>query len=122
MKLLLAEDEPAMAEAVKDVLEYHRYQVDAVYNGVDALDYIHAGSYDGIILDIMMPGMSGLEVLTRIRKEGCRTPVLLLTAKTQIGGAPGENKGNTPAQGGISAGPQRIRRPCPGQRKFGAVL
>lgn len=84
MKLLLAEDEPAMAEAVKDVLEYHRYQVDAVYNGVDALDYIHAGSYDGIILDIMMPGMSGLEVLTRIRKEGCRTPVLLLTAKTQI--------------------------------------
>ena len=84
MKLLLAEDEPAMSEAVKDILEYHRYQVDAVYDGKEALDYIHAGSYDGIIMDIMMPRMTGLEVLGQIRKEGCRTPVLLLTAKSQI--------------------------------------
>ena len=84
MKLLLAEDEPAMAEAVTDILEYHRYQVDAVYDGKEALDYIHAGDYDGIIMDIMMPGMTGLQVLTQIRKEGYRTPVLLLTAKSQI--------------------------------------
>ena len=84
MKLLLAEDEPAMSEAVTDILEYHRYQVDAVYDGLEALDYIHAGEYDGIILDIMMPGKSGLEVLQQIRKEGYRTPVLLLTAKTEI--------------------------------------
>ena len=84
MKLLLAEDEPAMSEAVTDVLEYHRYQVDAVFDGLEALDYIRAGSYDGIILDVMMPGKSGLEVLKQIRKEGCRTPVLLLTAKSQI--------------------------------------
>lgn len=84
MKLLLAEDEPAMSEAVTDILEYHRYQVDAVYDGAEALDYIRAGSYDGIILDIMMPGLSGLEVLRRIREEGCRTPVLLLTAKSEI--------------------------------------
>ena len=84
MKLLLAEDEPAMSEAVKDILEYHRYQVDAVYDGKEALDYIHAGNYDGIIMDIMMPRMTGLEVLGQIRKEGCRTPVLLLTAKSQI--------------------------------------
>ena len=84
MKLLLAEDEPAMSEAVKDILEYHRYQVDAVYDGKEALDYIHSGDYDGIIMDIMMPGMTGLEVLTQIRKEGYRTPVLLLTAKSQI--------------------------------------
>ncbi len=84
MKLLLAEDEPAMSEAVTDILEYHRYQVDAVYDGAEALDYIRAGSYDGIILDIMMPGLSGLEVLCRIREEGCRTPVLLLTAKSEI--------------------------------------
>ena len=46
MKLLLAEDEPAMSEAVTDILEYHRYQVDAVYDGIEALDYIHAGGYD----------------------------------------------------------------------------
>ena len=84
MKLLLAEDEPAMAEAVTDILEYHRYQVDAVYDGKEALDYINAGDYDGIIMDIMMPGMTGLQVLTQIRKEGYRTPVLLLTAKSQI--------------------------------------
>ena len=84
MKLLLAEDEPAMAEAVTDILEYHRYQVDAVYDGIEALDYIHAGNYDGLILDIMMPGMSGLEVLKKIRQEGVRTPVLLLTARSEI--------------------------------------
>ena len=84
MKLLLAEDEPAMSEAVKDILEYHRYQVDAVFDGKEALDYIHAGNYDGIIMDIMMPRMTGLEVLGQIRKEGYRTPVLLLTAKSQI--------------------------------------
>lgn len=84
MKLLLAEDEPAMSEAVKDILEYHRYQVDAVYDGIEALDYIHSENYDGIIMDIMMPGKNGLEVLSQIRKEGCRTPVLLLTAKSEI--------------------------------------
>ena len=84
MRLLLAEDEEAMSEAIVDILEYHRYQVDAVYDGGEALDYIHAGQYDGIILDIMMPVRSGLEVLRQIRSEGCRTPVLLLTAKSEI--------------------------------------
>ena len=84
MRLLLAEDEEALSEAVVDVLKYHRYQVDAVYDGGEALDYIHSGDYDGIILDIMMPVKSGLEVLRQIRSEGCRTPVLLLTAKSQI--------------------------------------
>ena len=84
MRLLLAEDEPAMSEAVVDILTYHRYQVDPVFDGQEALDYIHAGQYDGIILDIMMPRMSGLEVLTRIRREGNSTPVLLLTAKAEV--------------------------------------
>ena len=84
MRLLLAEDEPAMSEAVVDILEYHRYQVDPVYDGQEALDYIHGAQYDGIILDIMMPKKSGLEVLTQIRREGNRTPVLLLTAKAEI--------------------------------------
>lgn len=84
MRLLLAEDEAAMSEALVDILEYHRYQVDAVYDGLEALDYIHAGHYDGIILDIMMPGKSGLEVLQQIRREGNGTPVLLLTAKAEV--------------------------------------
>lgn len=84
MKLLFAEDEVSMSEAVVDILTYHKYMVDAVYDGKAALDYARASQYDGIILDIMMPGMSGLEVLTQLRKDGCRTPVLLLTAKAEV--------------------------------------
>ena len=84
MKLLYAEDEKAMSEAVTDILTYSKYSVDAVYNGRDALDYAHAEEYDGIILDVMMPKMSGLAVLRQLRAEGCRTPVLLLTAKAEV--------------------------------------
>lgn len=84
MKLLYAEDEPALSEAVVDYLTYHKYIVDAVYNGEDAYDYAIFGGYDGIILDIMMPKRDGLEVLSALRQNGCRTPVLLLTAKTQV--------------------------------------
>ena len=84
MKLLLAEDEISMSEAVVDILTYHNYQVDAVYNGKDALDYARMEQYDGIILDIMMPKMNGFEVLKILRKEGCKTPVLFLTAKSEI--------------------------------------
>lgn len=84
MKLLYAEDETAMAEAVVDILTYHNYMVDAVGDGADALDYARADRYDGIILDIMMPKLSGLEVLRRLRAAGCRTPVLLLTARGEV--------------------------------------
>ena len=84
MKLLYAEDERSLSEAVVDVLEYHKYTVDAVYDGQDALDYAQTEAYDGIILDIMMPRLSGLEVLSRLRRAGSRTPILLLTAKTEI--------------------------------------
>ena len=84
MKLLYAEDEPALSEAVVDYLTYHKYIVDTVYDGADAYDYAMSGEYDGIILDIMMPKRDGLEVLSALRRNGCRTPVLLLTAKTQV--------------------------------------
>lgn len=84
MKLLYAEDEQAMSEAVVDILTYHNYIVDAVYDGAEALDYARTEHYDGIILDIMMPNMSGLEVLQILRAEGDRTPVLLLTAKAEV--------------------------------------
>ena len=84
MKLLYAEDEAAMAEAVVDILTYHNYIVDAVSDGAEALAYAQAESYDGIILDIMMPKRSGLEVLQRLRAEGCRTPILLLTARAEV--------------------------------------
>jgi DNA-binding response OmpR family regulator len=84
MKLLYAEDEAAMSEAVADILTYHKYSVDVVADGADALDYARSGQYDGIILDVMMPKLSGLEVLRRLREEGCRTPVLLLTARAEV--------------------------------------
>lgn len=84
MKLLYAEDEAALSEAVADILTYHNYIVDTVYNGEDAYDYAVSGDYDGIILDIMMPKRDGIEVLSALRKNGCRIPMLLLTAKTQV--------------------------------------
>lgn len=84
MKILYAEDERAMSDAVAEILRHKNYLVDAVYDGEEALDYIMAEKYDGIILDVMMPKMSGIEVLSRIRKKGIGTPVLMLTAKSEI--------------------------------------
>ncbi len=84
MYLLLADDEPAMAEAIEAFLEYHQYTVDWVDNGVDAYEQAVRTAYDGLILDIMMPGMDGLEVLSRLRREGKTMPVLLLTARGEL--------------------------------------
>ena len=84
MRLLYAEDEAAMSEAVADILTFHKYSVDVVDNGQDALDYAKTEEYDGIILDIMMPRMDGLTVLRKLRSEGNHTPVLLLTAKAEV--------------------------------------
>ena len=84
MRLLLAEDEEDLSNALVTVLKHNNYSVDAVYNGVDALDYLRTENYDGAILDIMMPKMDGIAVLKNIRKEGISTPVLLLTAKAEI--------------------------------------
>lgn len=84
MRLLLAEDEKEMAHALEAVFTHSHYSVDVVYNGIDAADWAESGNYDGIILDIMMPGKSGLEVLSELRKKGNNVPVLLLTAKGEI--------------------------------------
>ena len=84
MRLLLAEDEKALAKALKAILERSNYSVDAVYDGEAALEYMAAGNYDEIILDIMMPKKDGLTVLKEIRKKGSKIPVLLLTAKGEV--------------------------------------
>ena len=84
MRLLLAEDEKALAKALKAILERSNYSVDAVYDGEAALEYRAAGNYDEIILDIMMPKKDGLTVLKEIRKKGSKIPVLLLTAKGEV--------------------------------------
>lgn len=84
MKLLLAEDEKEMSNAVAAVLKHNNYLVDTVYNGLDAYNYAAAGEYDGIIMDIMMPEADGITVLKRLREKGIQTPVLLLTARSQV--------------------------------------
>lgn len=84
MRLLLADDETELVNALVAILKHSNYTVDAVYNGTDALDYALTGDYDGIILDIMMPGMDGMEVLKKLREKGLSTPVLFLTAKTEV--------------------------------------
>lgn len=84
MKILIAEDEVSTAKALKLILEKNKFSVDIVHTGTDAWSYIQAGSYEVIVLDIMMPGMSGLEVLSKIRSNNISTPVMMLTAKGEI--------------------------------------
>lgn len=84
MRLLLAEDEEDLSKALVAVLKYNNYSVDAVYDGEEALSYIEAGNYDGVILDIMMPKLDGISVLKKVRANGNSIPILLLTAKAEI--------------------------------------
>jgi DNA-binding response OmpR family regulator len=84
MRILLAEDEKEMSNALVAILKHNNYSVDAVYDGADALDYGLSENYDVIILDIMMPKMNGIEVLEKLRTNGIHTPILMLTAKSQI--------------------------------------
>ena len=84
MRLLLAEDEKALSDALVALLKHANYTVDAVYDGEAALDYLDTGVYDGAVLDIMMPKKDGIEVLKTARARGCTVPILLLTAKSEI--------------------------------------
>ena len=84
MRILIAEDEVTIARALKVMLEKNKYAVDMVHNGNDALDYIQATTYDALVLDIMMPGKDGIEVLKAARAGGNTTPALFLTAKAEV--------------------------------------
>ena len=84
MKLLVVEDEMQLADALSEILKRNMYSVDTVYNGTDGLDNALTGVYNCIILDIMLPGMSGIDVLRNLRKEKVNTPVLLLTARSEV--------------------------------------
>ena len=84
MRLLYAEDEKSLARAVSTILMKNNYSVDVVCDGESALDYLATGNYDGVILDVMMPKRDGFEVLREMRARGDSTPVLLLTAKSEI--------------------------------------
>ena len=83
MRLLIAEDERDLAEALSVFFEKNQFTVDTVYNGFDAYEYAVTGDYDAIVLDVMMPKLNGVEVLERLRAEGVRTPVMMLTAKAE---------------------------------------
>ena len=81
MRLLIAEDELDLAEALTVFFQKNHFSVDAVNDGADAYEYASSGEYDAIILDVMMPKMDGIDVLRRLRAEGIKTPVMMLTAK-----------------------------------------
>ena len=83
MRLLIAEDELDLAEALTVFFEKNQFAVDAVNDGRSAYEYASSGEYDAIILDVMMPEMNGVEVLQKLRQEGIKTPVMMLTAKAQ---------------------------------------
>lgn len=84
MKLLIAEDDPKLLKSLIHILETNKFSVDGVNNGDDALSYGLTGEYDGLILDIMMPGMDGLKVLQSLRASNITTPALFLTARTEV--------------------------------------
>lgn len=84
MRILLVEDEHKISAAVKKGLEQEAFSVDVAYTGNDALDFALTESYDLILLDLMLPGMSGIDVCAKLRKENIQTPILMLTAKSEL--------------------------------------
>ena len=84
MKVLLCEDERELSNAISVILKHHNYTVDTVYNGQDAYDYGLSDQYDVILLDLMMPKKNGLDVLKELRNQGIKTPVLILSAKSEV--------------------------------------
>lgn len=84
MKVLIADDEKELTNALSAILKHNNYSVDCVYNGEDALYYIENGTYDALILDVMMPKVDGYKVLETLRKAGNTTPIMMLTAKSDI--------------------------------------
>ena len=84
MRLLIAEDDNDIRRALAALLQKNNYTVEEAENGLDAYTFASRGQYDGIILDIMMPGIDGLEVLGKLRAEKNNVPILLLTAKSEV--------------------------------------
>lgn len=84
VRLLVVEDEMHLQTLIRKRLVKAGYSVDACGDGVEAMDYLDAAEYDGVILDIMLPGISGTEILKKLRKKGNHVPVLFLTARDSI--------------------------------------
>ena len=84
MRILVVEDEVLLADSLKMLLETKGFDVETVYDGEDGADYALSGIYDLLILDVMMPGLNGFEVARTVRAKRCTTPILMLTAKSDI--------------------------------------
>ena len=84
MRILLVEDEKRMAQALCEILRLEKYEVDHYANGLDGLAAIESGIYDIVILDVMLPGMDGYKITKQVRSKGITTPILMLTAKTEV--------------------------------------
>ena len=84
MRILLVEDETRMAQALCEILRLEKYEVDHCDNGVDGMAAIETGIYDIVILDIMLPGLTGYEIAKRVRSQCINTPILMLTAKAEL--------------------------------------
>lgn len=84
MKILIAEDDTKLLKSLTYIFEKNNYSVDGVSDGLDAYDLAETGEYDGLVFDIMMPGMDGLALLKKLREKGVTTPALFLTARTEI--------------------------------------
>ena len=84
MRILIAEDDPKLLKSLLRIFELNHYTVDGVDNGMDAFDFASSDEYDGLVLDIMMPGMDGITLLRKLRTKGITTPALFLTARTEI--------------------------------------
>ena len=84
MRILIAEDDPKLLKSLVHIFELNNYSVDGVDNGVDAFDFACSDEYDGLVLDIMMPGMDGVTLLKKLRASGISTPALFLTARSEV--------------------------------------
>lgn len=84
MNVLIVEDEVNLAQALAEHLKSQKYQVDVVYNGRDGLEYGQIGQYDVIVLDVMLPYMDGFQVAHELRRSHVRTPILMLTARSEV--------------------------------------
>lgn len=84
MKILIIEDEKILADSLKTLLEGKGFEVEAVYDGETGKEYALLGIYDLLILDVMMPKMDGYEVAKQVRSQRCSTPILMLTAKSEV--------------------------------------
>lgn len=84
MRLLIAEDDPKLLKSLLHIFQRSKFSADGVSDGAEALVHGRTREYDGLVLDIMMPGLDGLQVLQTLRREGITTPALFLTARTEV--------------------------------------